>query len=58
MKIKKNHAMVMFVCMNEVNNYSIQHMNVREQQHLHTSVTLNRFWKSTNLNTKTIKIVT
>ena len=37
-KRNKRHFMVVFSCMNMVNNYAIQSMNARAQQQLYPSV--------------------
>ena len=57
LKIKKNHVMVMFLCINLVNTYAIQHMNPRLQEQLYTPVRSKSFWKCENITMKTINII-
>ena len=57
LKRKKNHVMVMFVCMDAVNTYAIRRMNMREHQQKYPSVRWESFWKCNNIIIKTVNIV-
>ena len=57
LKINNSHMMVMIVSINVVNTSSIQHINAHTQLHTYPSVRLKSLWKSTNITTKSLKIV-
>ena len=52
LKRKKNHVMVMLVCMNAANTSSTQHVNAHAEQMIYPSVRFNRLQKSKNMNMK------
>ena len=57
MKRKKNHVIVMFVCMNVVKNSYIQNMKASAHQGLCLSLISKNLWQIKNLNMKTFEIV-
>ena len=54
---QKRYVMVMFVFMNAVNTFAVQHMNIRAQHQLCQSVRCKSLWQGTNTTMKTLKII-